>query len=52
MREKHLNDLDEQGFYRITPASAGKTKEVLTIENLGEDHPRECGKNLSVRQSG
>ena len=31
---------------RITPADAGKTLELIGIENLAWDHPRGCGENI------
>ena len=32
-------------FFRITPAPAGKTKQIEKLKNSSEDHPRTCGEN-------
>ncbi len=37
-------------FCRITPAGAGKTKEVELPEDIHTDHPRRCGENLTLGQ--
>ena len=34
--------------WRITPACAGKTMTMITMSELGEDHPRMCGKDVFV----
>ena len=33
---------------RITPADAGKTRELRAVAAILEDHPRGCGENLST----
>ena len=37
------------GFSRITPAGAGKTRWLLLKGNSGQDHPRRCGENSPIR---
>ena len=36
-------------FFRITPAPAGKTKQIEKLKNSSEDHPRTCGENNSEK---
>ena len=45
MREKLIYDDVSGKFFRITPASAGKTILVEQMREVVWDHPRECGKN-------
>ncbi len=33
---------------RITPAHAGRMAHVMAEEDLSEDHPRACGKNIGI----
>ena len=33
---------------RITPAGAGKTKQIFVNKFSAEDHPRRCGENLNL----
>ena len=51
VREKQINALNEKAGIRITPASAGKTQTETSSQELIQDHPRECGKNLSCALS-
>ena len=39
-------------WVRITPADAGKTKEVELPEDIHTDHPRGCGENWCVFKFG
>ena len=43
MRGKGFLPLDLKTEFRITPAYAGKRKNVKTVEELFSDHPRLCG---------
>ena len=45
VREKPDNMEEEENILGITPASAGKTQIKLKVVLVGQDHPRECGKN-------
>ena len=47
MRGKHKKDLTFARPYGITPADAGKTLYVFGLNDVGEDHPRGCGENLT-----
>ena len=35
---------------RITPAGAGKTKDIQPLDKRFWDHPRRCGENGSYRE--
>ena len=45
MREEHLQKRTERIRFRITPACAGRTDNVVSFSNHLQDHPRVCGKN-------
>ena len=45
MRGKRFRDSLQIRHIRITPAHAGKTLLILTMVNIGSDHPRACGEN-------
>ena len=49
VREKHTESLQQALPARITPACAGKTSLPIIRYNIAWDHPRVCGKNLSIR---
>ena len=48
VREKLLQKKLQQPLLRITPACAGKTRAGLTESPVMLDHPRVCGKNISL----
>ncbi len=45
VREKLNSYLSITIYFRITPASAGKTSREIAYRIINRDHPRECGKN-------
>ena len=49
MREKPSSVTVAWSTFRITPASAGKTEYLMKLRGITKDHPRECGKNISVK---
>ena len=51
MRGKHSNGFGQDGWWRITPAHAGKTFPYPSYIYSSEDHPRACGENLKPLQS-
>ena len=46
VRGKHSNGFGQDGWWRITPAGAGKTRISCLRILLQKDHPRRCGENL------
>ena len=46
MRGKHGNGFGQDGWWRITPADAGKTYVTWRKFQRCRDHPRGCGENL------
>ena len=48
VREKLLKQITLQALDGITPACAGKTEVQMSYHVSYQDHPRVCGKNLSV----
>ena len=49
MREKRRLHKYHYGWFRITPACAGKTKLLHNGHRIYQDHPRVCGKNFLLR---
>ena len=49
VREKHLSQRLKRIHTGITPACAGKTRQVKTCNFKNRDHPRVCGKNVINR---
>ena len=47
MRGKPYNVIPSFPTYRITPADAGKTVEIVRHLSVEQDHPRGCGENMS-----
>ena len=45
VRGKLYNSVDSIFRYRITPAGAGKTFQILSLIIRKKDHPRRCGEN-------
>ena len=50
MRGKQIVDIIDRGELRITPARAGKTRDVREKHPPCEDHPRACGENPAEEQ--
>ena len=44
-----MQALEANFLLRITPACAGKTKELAELEESNKDHPRVCGENYLGR---
>ena len=51
VREKQLLFLSVRQHHRITPACAGKTPPYGFVGTVTRDHPRVCGKNLTLNIS-
>ena len=49
MREECYSEPRHWSTPRITPAHAGRISTTLSKHNLARDHPRACGKNLTIR---
>ena len=47
VRGKPPEDFPKAAAFRITPAGAGKTKELEKVKIPLKDHPRRCGENLT-----
>ena len=45
VRGKHGNGFGQDGWWRITPAGAGKTYIKISFLSVLQDHPRRCGEN-------
>ncbi len=45
VRGKRLVGLEGANGFGITPACAGKTKDIVLLFTVHEDHPRMCGEN-------
>ena len=52
VRGKGAVDFDLRHCIGITPACAGKRKELQEAVTGGKDHPRMCGEKLAARASG
>ena len=48
VRERHVSSVNNHTHGRITPACAGKTPLAILHLPGGEDHPRVCGKDITV----
>ena len=48
MRGKRSTSDSCNSSIRITPADAGKTKQIFVNRILAEDHPRGCGENSGI----
>ncbi len=46
VRGKHSNGFGQDGWWRITPAGAGKTWGASDVSIVSRDHPRRCGENV------
>ena len=52
MRERPFPTVIDNTHVGITPARAGKTIEAILVIVKAEDHPRSCGKDSHLHQSG
>ena len=50
MRGKRFSNTIKINDRRITPADAGKTRQIKSGESQLWDHPRGCGENLEMEK--